>query len=81
MLPYTKINNYVLDDSKIEEYYQHFKGYVDNIFYRDNQGSVPKVTTIYGHDEWVENNPELKEYKDKTYRLNLDGVIILSLDY
>lgn len=66
MLPYTKIDDYVLDDSKIEEYYQHFKGYVDNIFYRDNQGSVPKVTTIYGHDEWVENNPELKEYKDKT---------------
>lgn len=66
MLPYTKIDNYILDDAKIEEYYQHFKKYTDNIFYRDNSGTVPKITTIYGHEEWIKNSPELMEYKDKT---------------
>jgi hypothetical protein len=66
MLPYTKIDNYILDDDKIEEYYEHFKKYADNILYRDNAGTAPKVTTIYGHDDFIKDNLELVEYKNKT---------------
>lgn len=66
MLPYLILDDYLLEDAKIEEYYQHFKKYADNIFYRDNAGTVEKITTIYGHEEWIRDNPKLIKYKDKT---------------
>ena len=69
MLPYLILDDYLLEDAKIEEYYQHFKKYADNIFYRDNSGTVEKITTIYGHEEWIRDNPELMEYKDKTLNI------------
>jgi hypothetical protein len=66
MLPYLILDDYLLEDTKIEEYYHHFKNYNDSILYRDNSGSVEKITAIYGHDEYVSNSAELSQYKDET---------------
>ena len=66
ILPYIKLDNYKLCDSSIETYYQHFKKYTDNILYRDNAGTSPKVTTVYGHDDFIKENQGLVDYKNKT---------------
>lgn len=65
-LPYVLLNDYKLDDNAIEEYYQTFKKYSDNILYRDNAGTAPKITTVYGHDDFIKNNDELVYYKNNT---------------
>ena len=34
--------------------------------YRDNAKTSPKITTIYGHEEYINENLELIEYKNNT---------------
>lgn len=66
MLPYIEMNDFQYDDAQLEEWYQKFKSYTDNIVFRDNRGRSHKITTMYGHNDQLKGNKELIELKDRT---------------
>ena len=60
------MNDYQLDDDKLEEWFHRFKEYTDGTLVRDNRGTSKKITTMYGHNDQLNDNEELIKLKDET---------------